>query len=240
MRSLLILGAHPDDETFFAGTMAKCVEEGLKVSIVCGTRGERGATADLCSIEDLPRVREAELREAMRILGVADITFLPYEDQKLSKAPLDDVRRQLVAVVRRVRPQVVVTFDPNGANGHTDHLAMSRFGADAIAASADPRWYSELGPHHVVDRLLWQPPSLKLLLGQAANLPEQAGIDFLIDTARQWHKKEAAIRAYRTQLPGLEKLFFEGRNVQHAFSVEGFRLAWGRRPARVPADDLFA
>src|SRR5947209_2875050 len=96
-RSLLICGAHPDDETYFAGSMAKYVSESARVSILCGTRGERGATADLCTIEQLPQVREAELRDSMRILGLdaADVRFLPYEDQKLAQVPLDEVRREI-------------------------------------------------------------------------------------------------------------------------------------------------
>src|SRR5437868_8695371 len=68
--SLLFILAHPDDETFFAaGTIAKYIDAGVRVYIVCATRGERGATADLCPVEELPQVREAELRDADRVLG---------------------------------------------------------------------------------------------------------------------------------------------------------------------------
>src|SRR5215510_12363559 len=102
MRSLLILVAHPDDESFFAaGTMAKYAEDGVRMAIVCGTRGERGATSNLCSVEELPRVREAELREAARLLGVDDVELLPYEDQKLGAAPAEAVRRHIVQAIRR-------------------------------------------------------------------------------------------------------------------------------------------
>ena len=138
MDAILFIGAHPDDETFCAGTMAKYVQAGVRVAVVCGTRGERGATADLCSIEELPKVREAELRRSMAIVGLEpdDVFFLPYEDQKLSKAPVEEVRRELVRIIREVQPGVVVTFDPYGNNEHTDHLAISRFAADALAAAA--------------------------------------------------------------------------------------------------------
>lgn len=241
VRSLLYVGAHPDDEVFFAGgIIARYVEEGARVSIICATRGERGATADLCSIEELPRVREAELVEAMRVLGVNDVHFLPYEDQKLSAAPPDEIRRHLVGLIRRIKPQIAITFDPEGANQHTDHMAISRFASDAVPAAADGRWYPELGPAHQIERLLWNPPTILFKMAENADLPTEPGIDFLMDVSRWTEKKANAIRAHRTQLPGLGKLFFENPSGRRTFSTEAFRVAWGPRPSTVPADDLFA
>src|SRR5262249_31822661 len=126
--AFVLLLAHPDDESFFAaGTIARHVAEGTRVGLVCATRGERGATSDLCTIEELPRVREAELREAARILGIHELDILPFQDQQLAKAPVDEVRRSAVRMIRRMRPDTVFTFDPEGANQHTDHIAISRF-----------------------------------------------------------------------------------------------------------------
>lgn len=238
-RTLLFVGAHPDDETFFAaGTIAKCVEEGARVAVVCATRGERGPTADLCTIEELPRVREQELRDAMKILGVEGLYFLPYEDQKLAEAPMGEIRRQLIEVIRKERPQIAITFDPNGANQHPDHMAISRFASDALAAAADERWFPELGSPHYIDRLLWQPPTVIFRYPESALLPNEPGIDFLIDTARWAEKKRAAISAHRTQRLG--RLFFDDPNGARTFDQEAFRVAWGSRPKSVPAGDLFA
>lgn len=239
VRKLLIVGAHPDDETFFAGgTIAKYAAEGTRVSVVCATRGERGATADLCSIEELPKIREAELHDAMNILGVHGVYFLPYQDQKLADAPGEQIRRQLVEVIRETRPDIVITFDPNGANQHADHMAISRFTCDAVAAAADARWYPEFGPAHAIERLLWQPPTVIFRYPEETDLATEPGIDFLIDTSPWSEKKAAAIRAYRTQRLG--RLFFDDPNGRRTFSTEAFRLGWGARPSSVPAKDLFA
>jgi LmbE family N-acetylglucosaminyl deacetylase len=239
VRKLLIVGAHPDDETFFAGgTIAKYAAEGTRISVVCATRGERGATADLCSIAELPKVREGELRDAMQILGVAEVDLLSYEDQKLAEAPVEETRRQLVEAIRKTRPQIVMTFDPNGSNRHTDHMAISRFTSDALAAAADPRWYPELGAAHTIERLVWQPPTLIFRYPSHTDLTKEPGIDFLIDTSRWSEKKAAAIRAYRTQR--LDRLFFDDPDGRRTFSTEAFRVGWGLRPKSVPADDLFA
>ena len=240
VRTLLYVGAHPDDEVFFAGgTLAKYVEEGAGVSIVCATRGERGSTSDLCSIDELPKVREAELISAMQVLGINDVHFLPYEDQKLSKAPPDEIRRHLVGLIRQIKPQIVVTFDPQGANQHTDHMAISLFTSDAVPAAADSRFFPELGPAHLVERLLWH-PTILFRVPEEVDLPSYPGIDFLLDVSRWRDKKADAIRAHRTQLPGLGKLFFEKPKGRRTFCREAFRLAYGPRPQSVPADDLFA
>ena len=239
MRRLLIVGAHPDDETFFAGgTIAKYASEGSHVSVICATRGERGATGNLCSIEELPQVREAEMREAMKILGVRDLHFLPYEDQKLADAPVEEMRRQLVELIRETRPQIVMTFDPNGANRHSDHMAISRFTSDALTAAEDERWYREAGPPHRIERLVWQPPTVIFRYPPQTNLQTEPGIDFLIDTSRWSEEKAAAIRAHGTQRLG--RLFFDDPEGRRTFSTEAFRVGWGPRPKRVPADDLFA
>ncbi len=239
MRRILFIGAHPDDETFFAGgTIARYVDEGARVSVVCATRGERGSTGDFCTVEELPRVREAEMREAMKILGVEGLYFLPYEDQQLGSAPFENVRQQLVEIIRKERPHIAITFDPNGANQHPDHMAIGRFASDALAAAADERWFPEFGAPHEVTRVVWQPPTVIFRYPEGTKLANEPGIDFLIDTGRWSEKKAAAIRAHRTQRLG--RLFFDDPNGRRTFNVEAFRMACGPRPSTVPATDLFA
>lgn len=241
MHCLLVCGAHPDDEAFFAGTMAKYVNRGVRVCVLCGTRGERGSTADLCSIPELPKVREAELITSMTMLGLPkeDVFFLPYEDQKLHLAAADEIRCLIVRVLREVQPQVVVTFDPHGANGHTDHVAISRFVSDAIPAAADPRCCPEAGTPWQVSRLLWQPPQFPWRLPAGIHPAEAFGSDFLIDTAQFADRKRAAILAHKTQLPGLANLYFAAGRLDLSLNLELFRLAWGPRPEKVPGGDLF-
>jgi LmbE family N-acetylglucosaminyl deacetylase len=241
MRCLLVCGAHPDDETFFAGTMAKYVSEGIRVCILCGTRGERGNTAGLCSIDDLPKMREAELRSSMRVLGLAeeDVFFLPYEDQKLHLAPTPGVRREIVRIVRTVKPQVVVCFDPHGANGHTDHVAMSRFVSDSIPFAGDSRFQSEMDEPWQVLRLLWQPPHYPWKLPAGTAVHDCFGADFLIDTTEFASKKREAILEHKTQLPGLEYLFLRECNPALTLDQEVFRIAWGPRPSNPPSNHLF-
>src|SRR5687767_10228533 len=154
---LLFIFAHPDDESFgVAGIARMYADRGAELAIVTATRGDAGRAGEppICSRDELPARREAELRDAATILGIRHVTVLDYLDKHLAEAPSDTIRRELVSAIRRHRPQVVVTFDPDGANLHPDHIAISRFASDAIAAAGDPRWYADAGDAHAVERLL--------------------------------------------------------------------------------------
>ena len=142
-RSILFSFAHPDDESFSgAGLAGWCLERRIAVALVCATRGEAGKAGDPAvsgAPADLARAREAELREAARIIGINHLHLLDYRDRELSNAPPAEIRLQLVSLIRRYRPDVVLTFDANGFNAHPDHIAISRFTTDAVAAAADSR-----------------------------------------------------------------------------------------------------
>ena len=237
-RSILFVFAHPDDESHWgSGIALRSHDEGARTVLVTATRGGRGTTGGLCTVEELPGIREQELREAARILQFDELEFLPYADKELANAPHEEIRRTLVAIIRRERPPVVVTFDPNGMTLHADHLAISRFTSDAIAAAADPRWLPELGPPHIVARLLWTPPCVPWQGGEFPPLP---GVDFLIDTARWWKQRQQALAAHRTQHVVLDKLYLKRPDVEQLLSFDVMRQAWGPPLETRPADDVFA
>jgi LmbE family N-acetylglucosaminyl deacetylase len=237
-RSILFVFAHPDDESHWgSGVAARCHEEGVRTSLITATRGGRGTTGGLCSVEALPQVREQELREAVRILKFDELEILPYEDKELANAPPDEVRRALVATLRRTRPGVVVTFDPNGFNLHTDHVAISRFTSEAISSTADPRWFPELGPPHMVKRLLWIPP---VMPWDEEEFPPRPGVDFLIDTNRWWQQRAQALAAHKTQHVILDKLYLMRPDVERLLSVDVLRQGWGPPLSQRPEADVFA
>src|SRR5262249_32853590 len=144
----------------------------------------------VCAPEELGAYREKELREAVRIIGFDEMQLLDYRDRELADAPPDEIRRSLVSVIRRVRPNVVATFDPNGFNLHPDHGAISRFTSAAIATAADPRWHPDLGEPHMVTRLVWTPllPPWDVARMEKIDGP---GIDFVLDVA-EWRDRRAA------------------------------------------------
>lgn len=166
--TLMAVFAHPDDETFgIGGTLARYgADPDVRVVLVCATRGEAGEISDpnLASPEDLGQVREQELRCACRHLGVDALYFLDYRDSGMAGAPdnqhphaliradFEEVVGKITALIRRERPDVIVTFDETGGYGHPDHVAVHHYTKAAFTAAADPSRYPEqleagLTPH---------------------------------------------------------------------------------------------
>ena len=145
-RRLLGVFAHPDDESrIVGGTLAKYASLGVAVSLVVATRGEVGSCGEppLCTFEELPQVREAELREACAILGVQGLTILDYRDGTLPDVDRRELIGRLVKAIRQVRPRVVLTFGPEGRTLHPDHIAIHEAATAAFTLAADTTAYRE-------------------------------------------------------------------------------------------------
>jgi len=136
---LLAVLAHPDDESFgMGGTLALYASRGVDVYLVCATRGEAGEVEDLQGHASIAELREAELRCAAGILGLAGLYFLDYRDSgmagspenhhpnALAAQPLEEVAAKVLHYILVLRPRVVLTFDPIGGYRHPDHIAIHR------------------------------------------------------------------------------------------------------------------
>ena len=243
-RTLLFSFAHPDDESFSgAGLACWCLAQGIRVVLVCATRGDKGKAGD-AAISGAPRdvasAREQELLEAARIIGIPHVHQLGYGDRELADVDPADIRRPLVELIRRYRPAVVATFDPNGFNRHPDHIAISRFTSDAIAAAADRRWFSDVEGAHTVQRLLWTPPIPPWEAARSIDVDSEAGADFVLDISPWSGTKANALRAHRTQHASVEKYFFSQPDPERVLSVEVYRHAWGPTLEARPSRDVFA
>jgi len=140
--------AHPDDESLgTGGILAKYSrEEGVGTFVVTATRGERGRFDDKGTSPGpaiVGQTREAELRAAARELGVREVCLLDYVDGELDRSDGAEASEKIAGHIRRVRPHVVVTFDPFGAYGHPDHIAISQLTAEAIVRAADAHLVSK-------------------------------------------------------------------------------------------------
>jgi N-acetylglucosamine malate deacetylase 2 len=240
-RCLFLSFAHPDDEAFLAGGIAaRYSSQGTRVVLATATLGESGKAGDppVCAPEDLPAVREQELRAAAAILGIREIHLLGYRDRELASAPADRIREQLVRLLRASRPAVVVTFDPNGANQHPDHIAISRFTSDAVAAAADGRWFPDAGSAHAVSRLVWVAGRRPWEWLRDPELAARGGADFVVDITAWRARKLEALRMHRTQLASVERNFLAHADMNRLLAAEVFRLGWGPIGSR-PLADLF-
>ncbi len=164
-RRLLAIFAHPDDESFrCGGTLALLAQRGVQVWVLCATRGEMGVPG--LPPEQAGQVRQAELQCACRALGIELPHFLGYRDGTLTQVDEDQAVKQVVRVVRTLRPQVLLTWPSDGISGHLDHVTVSRWTGEAFRRAADPAAYLEHRteglPSHAVNWLYHMGASPKL------------------------------------------------------------------------------
>ena len=168
---LMAIHAHPDDESSKgAATTAKYVDEGIEVMVVSCTGGERGdvlnaQAQELVDLHGIHEVRQMEMAEAARILGVRhewlgfmDSGFTegePLPDDAFALVPLDVSVPPLVKLLREFRPQVVTTYDENGGYPHPDHIQTHVITMAAITAAADPLIHQEYGSAHQVQKVYY-------------------------------------------------------------------------------------
>jgi len=168
VKVLLAVLAHPDDETFgMGGTLALYAQRGAQVHLVCATRGEAGTVSPehLQGYASIAELREAELRCAASHLKLAEVHFLGYRDSGMAGSPenqhpealassdLKQVVEQVTKHIRRIKPQVVITFDPAGGYGHPDHIATHLATVEAFQASGDSNRFPKAGPAFLPQKL---------------------------------------------------------------------------------------
>ena len=274
-RRLLLVHAHPDDETINNGTtMARYVAEGASVTLLTCTLGEEGEVlvpelAQLAAdqADQLGGYRIWELRAAMDAVGVSDFRFLGgagrYRDSGMMGTPanenprafwnadLDQAVAHAVAVVRDVRPQVVVTYDENGGYGHPDHIQAHRVAMGAVEAAADPAYRPDLGEPWSVAKVYWCCVPRSVLqegidamaavgddsffegVTDADDLPfavPDEQVTAAVDGRAFVAQKDAAMRAHPTQIL-VDGPFFALSNKlgQEVLGIEYYRLVRGER-----------
>lgn len=147
----MVATAHPDDEALgFGGVVARYANEGTETYLVTATHGDRGryfghafGSAEHPGRAALSEIRDRELTAAAQVLGIREVVQLGYPDQELDRVAATGAVSAIVTEIRRARPQVVLTFAPDGAYGHPDHIAISQLTAAAIVAAADPRYVGD-------------------------------------------------------------------------------------------------
>ncbi len=224
---LLALTAHPDDESFrCGGTLALLARRGIRVQLLTATRGEAGSRGDppLCRADELAAMRERELRNACAALGIEPPRFLEYLDGTLADVDEEEATAQVTAIIQEVRPQVLLTWPPDGLSGHPDHVAVSRWTSLAFQRAA------ALGPdapaalyHLAVPRSV----AKALGLSHLHDAPDEQ-VTLTVDVTPVWEQKLAAIRCHRTQMGG-SPILNEPKEKRRLFlGTEHFRLAMTR------------
>jgi LmbE family N-acetylglucosaminyl deacetylase len=252
--------AHPDDETFgTGGTLIRYAREGAEVHSLCLTEGEKG----WAGVDDaiVPRelvgpTRARELAEAGRRMGLASVTCLRYPDSTLASVNEAWVVGDIVRWLRRIRPEVVIIWGPDGGYGHPDHIAAGERALKAIERAGMQRYEPELGAHwHVkrcyryvasaelIDRLSSLVPSFAQYIATLAVKPQRWTRDRLgavIDVREILDAKVHAMNAHQTQAPDLAMWAKARAELPEIFAEETFIREFPE-PGGPPLEtDLFA
>ena len=210
---LLVVTAHPDDESLIAGgLLAACAAAGIPTGVACLTRGELGDVADPALVgpgQTLGDVRLDELRAACTTLGVDALRCFRRRDGELPWAPRAELAAQLARLMRQTRPAAVVTFGDDGLYYHHDHLAVSAFTRRAVQTLRDergaPALYESVWPTQTSVGLVAQLHHRGLPTGLWDLPPEDFGTDdtdgsFAVDVSDFAAIKLRALQCHRTQL----------------------------------------
>jgi LmbE family N-acetylglucosaminyl deacetylase len=194
-RSLMVIVAHPGDEAFgFGGAIAATAADGAYVVVVCVTRGwydtrlsgkspapggkNRDVKLDAVTWRNLDTVREDELRRSVAVLGVRVVRMLDYAEGELDQADFDQLVGRIVEPIRMHRPEVILSFGPDGATGDTDHIVLARAVRAAYDRAAQPLSYED---DIEEDQVAWRAAKLYQLVvpsSTVAHLGERVPPDY--------------------------------------------------------------
>ncbi len=275
---LLTIHAHPDDESSKgAGTVARYHAEGVRTVLVCCTGGEEGDILNpAMDREDvkanIAAVRGEELERAAAIIGYDEVVMLGYRDsgmpdseanaspEAFANAPMDEAVGRLVEIIRRERPQVVVTYaDDQQGYPHPDHLRVHDITHPAVERAADPEWYPEAGDPWQVAKVyysIWSKKRVELTHAKYLELGlespfsdewldrpwQDERITTSIDITGYANVRLDALLAHATQVDP-ESPFWFGlpRDVSEGLHpYDDYVLAESVVDAPTPEDDLFA
>ncbi len=268
--TLMAVHAHPDDESSSTGgVLARYADEGIRTVVVTCTNGEFGDTLDgVKPGEDgheeqaVAQIRLAELREASKHLAVTDLELLGYHDSGMPdwdykdrpdafcNIPQDVVAARIGALIQRYRPQVVITYDDQGAYQHPDHVHASRCAQAAVAATGIPDKLYLTAMRRSNWRRLWEE-----LRAQGVDVPDVGPIDEQmqrqideserrittdVDITPYLERKRAALLAHASQIRESWFSKIPPDLAAEVFGHETFIRATDRTGTPVPEDDLFA
>ncbi|MCF6092476.1 PIG-L family deacetylase [Microaerobacter geothermalis] len=202
---LLAIFAHPDDETVScAGTLALLAESGWDLTLICATRGEKGrrmGKPPFTTREQLPFVREQELKKACEVLGVSNPIFLDIPDKEVEEAEKRDLEERLISYIQEIKPVIVITFGLMGRFAyHPDHRAISRAATAAFyKAKTAKELYYPLFQYEALDPKLIEISSESIVA---------------VNIEKTWTKKVLAYKKHLTQFQQEDWLWGDNRMVE--------------------------
>jgi LmbE family N-acetylglucosaminyl deacetylase len=222
---ILSIWAHPDDEAYLCGgIMAMAAEAQSRVVCVTATRGELGVTDPArWPPEQLPTIREAELAECLRILGVTEHRWLGYPDGGCASVDFNVAVERVAGIIRDVGPDTILTFAPDGRTGHPDHIAVHQWTAEAVRRTNIGTLHVATNTQEWLDDYLAQLIELDVIVGDPpVAWTGPLSIDLRL-SGELLDLKYAALEAQASQTEALRELIGEER-YREVIQIEQFAL----------------
>jgi len=229
-RMLLLVFAHPDDESFgVSGIVVKYSRSGIPVELICATRGEKGTRLDVPDDVSTGAAREVELKTAATILGIQRIHFLNYIDGELKHVDRRELTDKVLSIMQRLDPEVVITFGPDGITGHPDHITVGKAATRAFKSL----YQQNSSPKRLYYVTL---PSSILPDAELATRPDDQIITFNIE--EYLGDKIKAIEAHKSQQDAREFLD-ELRNHENSYYTTKEYLYLVKPRSKIKIAELF-
>lgn len=245
-KKILVVVAHPDDEAFGpGGTIAKYASLGVEIHILSATRGESGqwhedskkkhsTTSNLKDLK-ISHVREKELRNSARALGIKKVEFMDFMDGELCNNVYHKIAEKIITKINNYKPQVIITMDRLGVSGHLDHIAVSMITTFAfLKTSVSKKLYYEVmtkehraAEKRLDDYFIYFPEGY-----------ERQGITTIVDYSAYFEKKKNAMWQHQSQLKDVKNVL---KSLTNRPKEDYFILGQSRGvKTKIPETDLFA
>ncbi|MBI2409855.1 PIG-L family deacetylase [Candidatus Kaiserbacteria bacterium] len=200
MKPLVCIFAHPDDEAFGpGGTIAKFAQE-RDVYLICATKGEAGEYRGKRGAKALGNIRALELKRAAKILGVKEVFFLGFKDGALSNNLYHDIARKIERILKKIKPDTLLTYEPRGVSGHIDHITMAMVSNYVFERLPFVKKLLQFCRLETPKRRKWKyfiyvPPGYK-----------KSDIKYVSNVTGTWQKKLEALKQHESQIGDIKGL----------------------------------
>ena len=200
MSKVVGIFAHPDDETFGPGGTLAVMAKKHDVYIICATNGD-GKQENRKKEIALGKIRKKELLASAKVLGIKKVFFLGHRDGSLSHNIYHTLAQEVLTILRKLKPDILITFEPRGVSGHVDHIVMSM-----VTSFVFPELKSA---KKLMKYCL--PVENSMLMGKDYFIHFPQGytedeIDEIVNTSSVWEQKVAAMHKHVTQMADVEKI----------------------------------
>jgi len=225
---VIFIFAHPDDETFSSGgTIAKLAQKGVTIKLITATKGEEGQLGNppIATKDNIAEIREKELKNAAKILGISKIYFLGFKDGSLPMISIKKLSRKVLEILTVEKPDIVVTFGKEGASRHPDHIRIGKVGTYVFKKYMDSvnkkvKLYHVVSPRSLVKKL----KNIGIAYNAFGEIKgtRDSQITTTINISETIDKKIKALNSHKTQRKDVER--FLKRSDFNEYRFEFFQL----------------